>query len=206
MNLPNSISTGRIALVPVLAAILYVDSPTMRWFALLVYTIGCVSDFLDGYLARREKQISELGRMLDPVADKLLVVTVIFMLVITQRLEGINLVAALIILLREFLVSALREFLADLRMRMHVTGAAKWKTALQMLALGFFIVGDAAPKNIVSFVSIAGTTLLWAAATISVTSGIGYIRFCLLGIERYHRRKERRAKLAGKIGLLRKSP
>ena len=206
MNLPNSISTGRIALVPVLAAILYVDSPTMRWFALLVYVIGCVSDFLDGYLARREKQISELGRMLDPVADKLLVVTVIFMLVITQRLEGINLVAALIILLREFLVSALREFLADLRMRMHVTGAAKWKTALQMLALGFFIVGDAAPQPIVSFVSIAGTTLLWAAATISVTSGIGYMRFCLLGIERYHRRKERRAKLAGKIGLLRKSP
>ena len=191
MNLPNTISLSRIAFVPFLAVVLWFDSPFARWTALILYTIGCISDFLDGYFARREQQISELGRMLDPVADKCLIVTVIFMLVVTQRIEGFNIIPSLIILLRELLVSSLREFLADLRMQMHVSDVAKWKTALQMIAMGFFIVGDAVHAPLVPFVFFFGTIGLWSAAAISIISGFGYVRFSLRGIARHTMRQRR---------------
>ncbi|MBC6496994.1 MAG: CDP-diacylglycerol--glycerol-3-phosphate 3-phosphatidyltransferase [Alphaproteobacteria bacterium GM7ARS4] len=199
MTLPNTISLGRMALVPVVATMLWFDTPFMRWLALFFYVAACVSDFVDGYLARSTKQISVLGKMLDPVADKLMVSTVIFMLVVTGRIEGIDTIASLVILLREFLVSSLREFLSNLNMRMHVTGVAKWKTALQMFALGFLIVGDASPWFIPAL--LIGSIGLWLAALLSVISAFAYVRTGIRGIARYDRAQEKpqgKAKLSVK--------
>ena len=142
MNLPNLLTYGRVAAVPVVVGFLVLaDEPWARWSALAVYIIAAITDFFDGYLARAWSQQSSLGRMLDPIADKLLVAAVLLMLTADRSIDGLTLWAAIIILCREILVSGLREYLAELRVPMPVTAVAKWKTAAQLVALGFLIAG-----------------------------------------------------------------
>ncbi len=146
----------------------------MRWAALAVFTIACITDFFDGYLARIWKQQSPLGQMLDPIADKLLVATTLLAVAANQTLTGWTIWAAIIILCREILVSGLREYLADLKVPLPVSAVAKWKTTVQMFALGFFIAGPAGEVVLPGTVAI-GAVLLWIAAVLTLYTAGDYL-------------------------------
>jgi cardiolipin synthase (CMP-forming) len=175
-SLPNILTYGRIAAVPVLAALLFFDdgAPT-RWAAFAIFVAACITDWLDGYLARIWQQQSNLGRMLDPIADKLLVGATLLMLVYTRALSGWSIWAALIILSREILVSGLREFLAELNVKVHVTQLAKWKTAFQFIALALILAGPAVDPY-VPYVTELGIGLLWMAAILTLFTGYDYLK------------------------------
>jgi cardiolipin synthase len=173
-DLPNLLTISRIAVIPLLIVLLYFDGAFWRWVALILYTVACITDFLDGYLARSRQQVSDLGRFLDPIADKLLVAAVILVLVAERRLSGWTVLPALIILCREILVSGLREYLAGLNVGVPVSQLAKWKTVLQMLALGFLILGD---EGLPSWpVTLIGEAGLWAAAALTLVTGYDYLK------------------------------
>ena len=143
-SLPNILTYIRCAAVPVVAGLLFWPTETVaRWSALVLFVAAAITDFFDGYLARAWSQQSSLGRMLDPIADKLIVSAVILMLAADHTIVGTTLWAAIVILCREILVSGLREYLAELRVPVPVTRVAKWKTTVQMVALGFLIAGPA---------------------------------------------------------------
>ena len=173
-NLPNILTYGRIAAVPVVAGLLLMGGNGARWTALGIYVVAAITDFLDGYLARRWQQQSSLGRMLDPIADKVLVAVVLLVLCADDILRGGHIWAAVIILSREVLVSGLREFLAELRAKLPVSRLAKWKTGIQMTALGFLIVGDAEPTAFLPVLAI-GEVLLWSAAVLTLITGYDYL-------------------------------
>lgn len=174
-NLPNLLTYFRIALVPAVVVCFYIPGDASHWVALALFIIAGLTDFFDGYLARAWEQQSKLGRMLDPIADKLLVAVVLIALTWQGIIAGFSLWAAIIILCREILVSGLREFLAELRVSVPVTQLAKWKTAIQMVALAFLLAGPAADK-IVPRITETGLTLLWAAAILTLYTGIDYFR------------------------------
>ena len=143
-SLPNILTYARVAAVPLVAGFLFwPDVPWARWTALAIFIAAGISDFFDGYLARAWSQQSSLGRMLDPIADKLLVSAVILVLAANRTISGLTLWAAIVILCREILVSGLREYLAELRVPLPVTALAKWKTTVQFIALAFLIAGPA---------------------------------------------------------------
>lgn len=173
-SLPNLLTLSRILVIPPIVALLFMDSTSARWAALVLYIAACVTDFFDGYIARSTGQISTFGRFLDPVADKLLVAAVILMLVATDRISGLVILPALVILIREILVSGLREHLATLDVGVPVSRLAKWKTTIQMVALGFLIVHDAAPVWLPAvWIGEAG---MWAAALLTLVTGYDYLR------------------------------
>lgn len=173
-SLPNLLTYGRILAIPALVAILFWPRDDwMRWLALAIYTLAAITDYLDGYIARAWSQQSAIGRMLDPIADKLLVAALLLMLVYTGQIEGWTLWAAIVILCREILVSGLREFLADLKVSVPVSKVAKWKTAAQLFALGFLIAGPAGDKVLPGNTQI-GIVLLWAAAGLTIYTGWDY--------------------------------
>jgi len=171
LNLPNILTLSRIAIIPIVVATFFFDSTLMRWVAVSLFILAGVTDFFDGYLARRANQVSRLGRFLDPIADKLLVASILLMLVGFGRVEIWSYIPAIIIMLREILVSGLREFLAELRVGLPVTKLAKGKTTVQMVALGFLIVGDAVPM-----VQAIGEVLLWLAALLTLVTGYDYLK------------------------------
>jgi CDP-diacylglycerol--glycerol-3-phosphate 3-phosphatidyltransferase/cardiolipin synthase len=175
-SLPNVLTYLRILAVPAVAlCLLLIPGDTGRWWALGVYVAACVTDWLDGYLARAWRQQSVLGRMLDPIADKLLVGIALLMLTYDNTIDRGNVAAAAIILCREILVSGLREFLAELNVKVHVTQLAKWKTTLQMVALGILLAGPAGDR-IVPGVTTAGLALLWVAALLTLWTGYDYLK------------------------------
>jgi CDP-diacylglycerol---glycerol-3-phosphate 3-phosphatidyltransferase len=180
LALPNLLTYGRIAAVPVVVALLYWQSIEggglwLRWVALAFFIIAGVTDFFDGYLARVWEQQSSLGRMLDPIADKLLVSSCLLMLAAEELIHGWSLLAAVIILCREILVSGLREYLAELRVSVPVTRLAKWKTMGQLVAIGFLIAGPAGDR-IIPDVTKVGIALLWASAILTLYTGWDYMR------------------------------
>jgi cardiolipin synthase len=176
LALPNLLTYGRLAAVPVVALLLqWPDVHWMRWTALGVFTVAGITDFLDGYLARIWKQQSPLGQMLDPIADKLLVATTLLAVAANQTLTGWTIWAAIIILCREILVSGLREYLADLKVALPVSWIAKWKTTVQLIALGFFIAGPAGEVVLPGTVTIGGV-LLWIAAMLTLYTGYDYMQ------------------------------
>jgi cardiolipin synthase len=175
-NLPNALTVSRILATPVVCLLLFVGSELGSWLALGVWIYACVTDFLDGWLARTWQQQSSFGRMLDPIADKLLVASVLLVLVGVDRLTGASILPAAIILCREILVSGLREFLAQLQVRVPVTRLSKWKTTIQMVAIGFLVVGEAGPHaGPIGPVEI-GLFGLWAAAALTLVTGYDYLR------------------------------
>lgn len=172
---PNILTMLRILAIPAIVIIMIGwQGDWARWTALGLYVFACVTDFFDGYIARRMGQVTNLGRFLDPIADKLLIATVIFMLAAREDLSGVHVLPGLIILVREITVSGLREFLAGLRVSVPVTGLAKWKTMVQMVALGFLIVGPASPEAIPAME--IGIVLVWTAALLTVITGFDYLR------------------------------
>lgn len=176
INLPNVLTYARIAAVPALVAcLMLVEGDAGRWAAFWLFVAAAITDWLDGYLARRLEQQSTLGRMLDPIADKLIVGAALIMLVHDRTIDGISIWAAIIILCREILVSGLREFLAELKVTVHVTALAKWKTAAQMVALAVLIAGPAGDR-IVPGITMAGIGLLWLAAMLTLWTGYDYLK------------------------------
>jgi cardiolipin synthase len=178
--LPNLLTYGRIAAVPVVVACLYWQAILdyglwLRWVALVVFIAAGVTDVLDGYVARAYGQQSTFGRMLDPIADKLLVSSCLLMLAADDTIRGWALWAAIVILCREILVSGLREYLAELRVSVPVTALAKWKTFLQLLAIGFLIAGEAGDR-ILPFTTKIGLSLLWLSAILTLYTGWDYFR------------------------------
>jgi cardiolipin synthase len=181
-SVPNLLTLSRILVIPVVVATFYVSGDYARWFCCALFAAAGFTDWLDGHVARRWEQQSELGRFLDPIADKLLVSATLFMLTAMGRLPTQALLPALVILCREILVSGLREYLAGLRVGMPVSRLAKWKTAIQMVAIGVLIVGDAG-WHALPVVAI-GETLLWLAALLTLVTGYDYLRAGLSHIVR----------------------
>ncbi len=176
LNLPNLLTYGRVVAVPIVVAFLFWPAePWARWSALAIYIVAAVTDFFDGYLARAWSQQSSLGRMLDPIADKLLVAAALLALTADHTIHGVTLWAAIIILCREILVSGLREYLAELRVPVPVTAVAKWKTTVQMTAIGFLLAGPAGDAVLPGTVVI-GVVLLWIAALLTLYTGWDYMR------------------------------
>jgi cardiolipin synthase (CMP-forming) len=176
MSVPNVLTYVRIAAVPALVACLFfLKGDVARWSAFSLFVFAGITDWLDGYLARAWEQQSTLGRMLDPIADKLLVGAVLMLLVHDNTIGGWSIWAAIIILCREILVSGLREFLAELNVKIHVTQLAKWKTTMQMIALGVLLAGPAAEK-IVPGIMTGGLVILWIAALLTLWTGYDYLK------------------------------
>lgn len=175
-SLPNLLTYGRILAIPAVVGLLFWPKDDwFRWFAVGIYVGAAITDYLDGWLARAWSQQSALGRMLDPIADKLLVAACLLMLVADATIEGLSIWAALIILSREILVSGLREFLAELKVSVPVSKVAKWKTAAQLVAVGVLLAGPAGEKVIPGTIAI-GIVLLWIAAVLTIYTGWDYLR------------------------------
>lgn len=179
-SIPNILTVARIAAIPVVVGCVYVqsilDGPLwLRWVALAVFIAAGITDWLDGYYARIWDQQSAFGRMLDPIADKLLVASCLLMLAADNSIHGWTLWAAVVILCREILVSGLREYLAALRVSVPVTKLAKWKTTVQLVAIGFLIAGEAG-ERVVPATTMIGILLLWISAIFTIYTGWDYFR------------------------------
>ena len=176
LSLPNLLTYGRVLAVPVVVMCMFwPEEFWMRWTALGIFALAAITDFLDGYLARIWEQQSSLGRMLDPIADKLLVAACLMMLVADRTIHGWSIWAAIVILSREILVSGLREFLAELRVSVPVSTIAKWKTTVQLVSVGFLIAGQAGETVLPGNVTL-GIVLLWIAALLTLYTGYDYFK------------------------------
>jgi cardiolipin synthase len=180
LSLPNLLTLSRILAVPILVFLLWRPSPLDYAVTFILYCIVAVTDYLDGYLARAQGLTSRLGQFLDPIADKIMVAAVLIMLISSRKsnpvpeIASLNIIAALIILLREIIVSGLREYLAGLQVSVPVSALAKWKTTAQLIALGALILGGALPD--MPWVHSLGIAFLWIAAALTLVSGYDYLR------------------------------
>jgi cardiolipin synthase len=178
-DLPNLLTLSRIAAIPLLVALAVVGAPWADMAACVVFSAAAITDYFDGKLARERQQITAFGRMLDPIADKLLVGAALMLLAGMGRLSEFGLLPAIVILLREILVSGLREYLAGLAVGLPVTKLAKWKTGFQMGALGTLLAGDTGASVIgLTFlpVSLIGELMLWTASVLTMITGWDYLQ------------------------------
>lgn len=179
LSLPNILTLSRIVTVPLLVALLWFPGWELGYaLGFALYCLMGITDYFDGYLARAQGRVSKLGVFLDPIADKIMVAAVIMMLVGTRHeaasIQGLSLIPAIIILLREIAVSGLREFLAGLQISVPVSQLAKWKTTLQIVALGGLILAGAIPAQV--WIHDVGIAALWAAAALTLITGWDYLR------------------------------
>ena len=180
LTLPNLLTLSRIFAVPILVFLLWRPQPIDYAITFVLYCIVGITDYFDGYLARAQGRISRLGQFLDPIADKIMVAAVLMMLISSRKsnpvpeIDGLNIIPALVILLREIIVSGLREYLAPLNVSVPVSRLAKWKTTLQLVALGALILGGALPH--VPWVHDFGLVCLWVAAGLTLVTGYDYLR------------------------------
>ena len=180
LSLPNLLTLSRIFAVPILVFLLWRPAPLDYAITFVLYCIVGITDYFDGYLARAWGNISKLGQFLDPIADKIMIGAVLIMLISSRKanpvpeIAGLNIIPALVILLREIIVSGLREYLAGLQVSVPVSALAKWKTTFQLLALGALILGGAVPDQ--PWVHDVGIFCLWAAAALTLITGYDYLR------------------------------
>ena len=180
LSLPNLLTLSRILAVPILVFLLWRPSPVDYAVTFVLYCVVGITDYLDGYLARAQGLTSRLGQFLDPIADKIMVAAVLIMLISSRKanpvpeIASLNIIAALVILLREIIVSGLREYLAGLQVSVPVSALAKWKTTAQLVALGALILGGALPQ--MPWVHDLGIACLWIAASLTLISGYDYLR------------------------------
>ncbi|PZU87085.1 MAG: CDP-diacylglycerol--glycerol-3-phosphate 3-phosphatidyltransferase [Shinella sp.] len=196
-NLPNILTYARIVAVPIIVLCFFVEgklqsSDFARWTALWLFILASITDFFDGYLARIWNQTSNIGRMLDPIADKLLVASVLLLMAADGTIAGWTIWAAIIILCREILVSGLREYLAALTVSVPVTRIAKWKTTIQMVAIALLLAGSAGDAyvdhlihgvsaagdahSVLPIITYAGIFMLWIAAALTMYTGYDYFK------------------------------
>jgi CDP-diacylglycerol--glycerol-3-phosphate 3-phosphatidyltransferase len=180
LSLPNLLTLSRIFAVPILVFLLWRPAPLDYAITFVLYCIVGITDYFDGYLARAWGNISKLGQFLDPIADKIMIGAVLIMLISSRKanpvpeIAGLNIIPALVILLREIIVSGLREYLAGLQVSVPVSALAKWKTTFQLIALGALILGGAVPDQ--PWVHQAGIFCLWIAAALTLVTGYDYLR------------------------------
>src|SRR3954454_13169799 len=184
LSLPNLLTLSRILAVPILVFLLWKPAPWDYAVTFVLYCVVGLTDYLDGYLARAQGLTSRLGQFLDRIADKIMVAAVLVMLMASRKADGNppivqdwSVIPALIILLREIIVSGLREFLGPLNVSMPVSALAKWKTTLQLVSLGALILGGAVPQQ--AWVHTTGILTLWAAASLTLVTGYDYLRIGL---------------------------
>ena len=178
LNGPNIITVTRIGFIPLIVGMFFLESPTGQWIACGLFTLASITDYIDGYLARAKNQTSSFGAFLDPLADKLLVVSTLFMMTGFGQISGSTIIPAILIISRELLVSGLREFLAGLSYKIPVRRLAKWKTVVQMIAISLLIVGNSAHPFIPEAfpVQLIGEISLYVAAIITLMTGYDYLR------------------------------
>jgi cardiolipin synthase len=177
-DLPNILTLSRIAAIPLLVVFVAIHDPAADLSACILFSAAAITDYFDGKLARLRRQQSDLGRMLDPIADKLLVGASLMMLAGQNRLPGLGLYPAIVIMLREILVSGLREYLAGIRISLPVTRLAKWKTGFQMGALGTLLAGNTSAELLhIGFLPVngIGEVMLWVAAALTLITGWDYL-------------------------------
>ncbi len=176
VNIPNMLTIFRIWTIPAVVLTFFFDKNcTAAWIGVFLFALASISDYLDGYLARHLNQLSRFGRVLDPIADKLLICSILLMLAFTNRLDNYSIIPAIVILCREILVSGLREFLAEIKVGCPVTRLAKWKTACQMCALPMLMVYEPfASGRFSNAFYYAGQFALWGAAILTVITGYDY--------------------------------
>jgi CDP-diacylglycerol--glycerol-3-phosphate 3-phosphatidyltransferase len=180
LSLPNLLTLSRILAVPLLVFLLWRPTPIDYAITFVLYCVVGITDYFDGYLARAQGKISRLGQFLDPIADKIMVAAVLMMLISSRKanpipeIDGLHIIAALIILLREIIVSGLREFLGPLNVSVPVSALAKWKTTLQLVSLGALILSGAFPAE--EWMHVTGLACLWAAAALTLVTGYDYLR------------------------------
>lgn len=179
INIPNLLTMIRMWAIPLIVLTFFYKEASPKhgiawaWISVVLFAIAGITDYLDGYLARHWNQLSRFGRVLDPIADKLLVGSILVMLAWEGRLNGVMVIPAVIILCREILVSGLREFLAEIKVGCPVTRLAKWKTACQMMALPVLMVcHESGPLN--GLFTFLGTLLFWVAAFLTIMTGYDY--------------------------------
>ena len=181
--MPNLLTIIRIIFASLIALILIFSDSKMAYFiSFILFSLAGVTDYFDGWLARKKGQISDLGRMLDPIADKILVISTFIILMTNNVIEGFNAIAALIIIYREIFISGLREFLGNKSLVVKVTKLAKWKTAIQFITILVFL-GSQVINNfymytdiINIFIEFTCTLLIWITSLISLYTGINYLR------------------------------
>lgn len=173
-TLPNLLTLSRILVIPVFVGAFYFPEPLANWLTFGIFVLAGITDFFDGYLARNLNQVSNLGRFLDPIADKLLVAAAVLMLVAFDRITGWAVLPAIIILCWEILVSGLREFLAEVKVSVPVSRLAKWKTGVQIVALCFLMLGGVVDNLLPA--ALVGVIGLWIAAILTLYTGYDYMR------------------------------
>ncbi len=175
-TLSNQLTLARLIAIPLICLCLILPGATAAWCAMLLFVAAAITDYFDGHFARTRNEGSTLGRVLDPIADKLLVVATLMILVFNGRIDGITILPALVIVMREVTVSGLREFLAELNVGLPVTRLAKWKTGVQMTAIPFVIMGLYPPIlwGFETPIGIIGMALLWSAAVLTIITGWDY--------------------------------
>ena len=177
--MPNYLTIGRIIIVPIFVITFYLPGFYGDIIPFALFVIASFTDFLDGLLARMYKEESELGELLDPIADKIIVATALILLVMNGTIQSYEVIAAIIILAREILVSGLREFLAKGQIKLPVSNLAKMKTFLQMFAIATLLTGETGNK-IVNFqdynAQTIGIILLWLSAFLTLYTGHEYLR------------------------------
>ena len=178
LKIPNILTIGRIIIVPIFILTFYLPGALGDWIPFFIFVLASFTDFLDGLLARLYKEESKLGELLDPIADKIIVASALVLLVMEGTILNYEVVAAIIILTREILISSLREFLAKISVSMPVTNLAKFKTFLQMFAISILLTGEVGNK-VVNFedynAQTIGIILLWVSAFLTLYTGYGYL-------------------------------
>ncbi len=174
-NIPNMLSAYRIAAVPVLMLFFYIGGPVATWINVTIFFFACISDYLDGEIARSTGQTSIFGKFLDATSDKVLIGGVLLLLVAFDRLTGVWIIPALIIFIRELMVAGLREFLGLYNVSVPISRLGKWKAAAQMFAMGFLIAGDHGPALVPYAIEIGQVAFLVATA-VTVASGWNYVK------------------------------
>jgi len=179
LKIPNVLTIGRIILVPIFIFTFYLPGSLGDWIPFFIFVLASFTDFLDGLLARLYKEESKLGELLDPIADKIIVATALILLVMNNTINSYEVIAAIIILTREILISGLREFLAKVQVSMPVSSLAKFKTFLQMLSIAILLTGESG-NGLINFgdynAHTIGIVLLWISAFLTIYTGYDYVR------------------------------
>ena len=178
-KIPNYLTIGRIIIVPFFVITFYLPGFYGDIIPFALFVIASFTDFLDGLLARMYKEESKLGELLDPIADKIIVATALVLLVMNGTIINFEVIAAIIILIREIIISGLREFLAKVQVNMPVTSLAKFKTFIQMFSIAILLTGESG-NQLVNFgdynIHTIGIVLLWLAAFLTIYTGYDYVK------------------------------
>ena len=179
MKIPNILTIGRIIIVPIFVLTFFIPGLFGDLIPFFLFILASFTDYLDGLLARFFKEESKLGELLDPIADKIIVSTALILLVMNNTIKNYEVIAAIIILTREILISGLREFLAKASVSMEVTSLSKLKTFLQMLSIALLLTGESGNK-LINFqdynAQTIGIILLWLSAILTLYTGYDYVR------------------------------